>query len=130
MDWTDIEAGSELAELIDRIEAGELVRVRRPGKPTLVLKAEPDSSADAAPAEATDDTVAFRAEVREILQAAPTFASDEVVDPVWPKTPQPRRADFIARLEAISRAAAAKATPGPCAARSQDFLFDEFGLPK
>ena len=33
-------------------------------------------------------------------------------------------------LEEISRAGAAKATPGPSAARSQDFLYDEFGLPK
>lgn len=29
-----------------------------------------------------------------------------------------------------ARAAAASATPGPCAARSQDFLYDEYGLPK
>jgi prevent-host-death family protein len=34
-------------------------------------------------------------------------------------------------LEAFSRAASAKITPGPCAARSQDFLYDdETGLPK
>ena len=34
-------------------------------------------------------------------------------------------------LERISQAAAAKATPGPNAARSQDFLYDdETGLPK
>ncbi len=32
-------------------------------------------------------------------------------------------------LEEISRRAAAKALPGPCAARSQDFLYDENGLP-
>ncbi len=32
-------------------------------------------------------------------------------------------------LESISRAGAAAATPGPCAARSQDFLYDEDGLP-
>ena len=32
-------------------------------------------------------------------------------------------------LEAIRAAGAAKITDGPCAARSQDFLYDEFGLP-
>lgn len=32
-------------------------------------------------------------------------------------------------LYALSREAAAKATPGPSAARSQDFLYDENGLP-
>ncbi len=34
-----------------------------------------------------------------------------------------------AQIEAIQRSAAAKMTPGPCAARSQDFLYDENGLP-
>ena len=33
-------------------------------------------------------------------------------------------------IEAFQRAAAEKMTPGPSAARSQDFLYDEFGLPK
>jgi prevent-host-death family protein len=33
-------------------------------------------------------------------------------------------------LEQISAAGAAKASPGPSAARSQDFLYDEYGLPK
>lgn len=32
-------------------------------------------------------------------------------------------------IERISKQAAAKALPGPCAARSQDFLYDEFGVP-
>ncbi len=35
----------------------------------------------------------------------------------------------FAAIEEISKRAAAKATPGPCAARSQDFLYDENGLP-
>lgn len=42
-----------------------------------------------------------------------------------PQSPEQRRAI----LNAISRAGAAKATPGPDAARSQDFLYDEHGLP-
>ena len=33
-------------------------------------------------------------------------------------------------LEEIQAEAAAKATKGPSAARSQDFLYDEYGLPK
>jgi len=33
-------------------------------------------------------------------------------------------------MEAISQAGAAKAVSGPPAARSQDFLYDEDGLPK
>jgi prevent-host-death family protein len=32
-------------------------------------------------------------------------------------------------LEEICASAARKAVPGPSAARSQDFLYDEFGLP-
>jgi prevent-host-death family protein len=33
-------------------------------------------------------------------------------------------------LKELQASAAAKATPGPCAARSADFLYDEDGLPK
>ena len=33
-------------------------------------------------------------------------------------------------LETVRRSGAAKATTGPSAARSQDFLYDEDGLPK
>ena len=32
-------------------------------------------------------------------------------------------------LEAIAESGWKKATPGPCAARSQDYLYDEDGLP-
>ena len=32
-------------------------------------------------------------------------------------------------MERISKRGAAEALPGPDAARSQDFLYDEFGLP-
>lgn len=35
-----------------------------------------------------------------------------------------------AALDAASKAGRAKATPGPDAAHSQDFLYDEYGLPK
>lgn len=46
--------------------------------------------------------------------------------PVKPtQTPEER----LAIIEDIRRRAVAKARPGPCAARSQDFLYDEDGLP-
>jgi prevent-host-death family protein len=32
-------------------------------------------------------------------------------------------------IRAVQKSAAKKAKPGPCAARSQDFLYDESGLP-
>ncbi|WP_322517528.1 type II toxin-antitoxin system prevent-host-death family antitoxin [Rhodopseudomonas palustris] len=37
---------------------------------------------------------------------------------------------FWALIAEVQHEAAAKATPGPSAARSQDFLYDEDGLPK
>jgi len=43
-----------------------------------------------------------------------------------PLDPRERRE----RLEAISRTAAARLAAGPCAARSQDFLYDDQGLPR
>lgn len=41
----------------------------------------------------------------------------------------PDRKARRALIEAIQADAAGKVTPGPCAARSQDFLYDEDGLP-
>lgn len=38
--------------------------------------------------------------------------------------------DLLAVIREIQADAAGKATPGPSAARSQDFLYDENGLPK
>ncbi|HEX4156985.1 MAG TPA: type II toxin-antitoxin system prevent-host-death family antitoxin [Rhizomicrobium sp.] len=40
------------------------------------------------------------------------------------------RAARRALLESLRASGAANATPGPSAARSQDFLYDEHGLPK
>jgi prevent-host-death family protein len=40
------------------------------------------------------------------------------------------RAERRRILEEIMREGGAKPKDGPCAARSQDFLYDEFGLPK
>jgi prevent-host-death family protein len=67
-------------------------------------------------AEAGEEVVLTRHE-QEVARIVP---SKKVVD----------RAERRRIIEEISKAAAAEATPGPCAARSQDFLYDEFGLPK
>ncbi|MBV8776463.1 MAG: type II toxin-antitoxin system prevent-host-death family antitoxin, partial [Alphaproteobacteria bacterium] len=40
------------------------------------------------------------------------------------------RAARRAALEELRASASAKATPGPCAARSQDFLYDDDGIPR
>lgn len=46
-----------------------------------------------------------------------------------PAHSKPSQAERAAILEAARASGAAKATPGPCAARSQDFLYDDDGLP-
>ena len=46
-----------------------------------------------------------------------------------PIKPVPDKASRMALIEAIQKSAAKKATKGPSAARSQDFLYDEDGLP-
>jgi prevent-host-death family protein len=65
-------------------------------------------------------------------------AGDEVVltrhgHPVVRLTPVGALPNATARkalLEAVRASAAAKASPGPDAARSQDFLYDKDGLPR
>ena len=44
--------------------------------------------------------------------------------------PRPGRAERRAVMERVRLRGAARAQPGPSAARSQDFLYDEDGLPK
>ncbi|MEF3366263.1 type II toxin-antitoxin system prevent-host-death family antitoxin [Methylocystis sp. 9N] len=46
-----------------------------------------------------------------------------------PVTPTPDRRSRRALIEAVRASAAAKAAPGPSAARSQDFLYGDDGLP-
>ena len=46
-----------------------------------------------------------------------------------PVAPVPDRRSRKLLMEAVRASAAAKATAGPRAARSQDFLYDEDGLP-
>jgi prevent-host-death family protein len=43
---------------------------------------------------------------------------------------KPTPDEKAALLDRVRASALQKATPGPCAERSQDFLYDEFGLPK
>ena len=42
----------------------------------------------------------------------------------------PDRASRVAAIDAARKAGGERATPGPSAARSQDYLYDEYGLPK
>jgi len=47
-----------------------------------------------------------------------------------PEARKPTLAERSAIIAEIRAAAAGRVSPGPSAARSQDFLYDEFGLPK
>jgi prevent-host-death family protein len=47
-----------------------------------------------------------------------------------PATRKPTPEEKGAIIDAIRKRALKKAKPGPSAARSQDFLYDEYGLPK
>jgi prevent-host-death family protein len=79
---------------------------------------------------------AAKAQLTELVRRAE--AGDEVIltrhgQPAARIVPIKRKlapAERGAILERISKAGAAKATPGPSAARSQDFLYDKLGLPK
>jgi len=54
------------------------------------------------------------------------FVTDAQVEPARPATDVASRRALIERV----RKAAGKAIPGPSAARSQDFLYNENGLPE
>lgn len=77
-----------------------------------------------------------KAQLTELVRRAE--AGDEVIltrhgQPAARIVPYKRKltpAERGAIIARISKEASAKATPGPCAARSQDFLYDEYGLPK
>jgi prevent-host-death family protein len=66
------------------------------------------------------DEVVLTRDGREVLKLVPITR------------PMPTREEKLALLESIIASAKAKGLPddGPDAARSQDFLYDEFGLPK
>jgi prevent-host-death family protein len=59
-----------------------------------------------------------------------TRHGQEVVRLAPVSRPQLTPEERLAAINEIARQAATQATPGPYAARSQDFLYDEFGLPK
>jgi prevent-host-death family protein len=79
---------------------------------------------------------AAKAQLTELVRRAE--AGDEIVltrhgHPAVRLVPVTKRRDrkaFMAAIERIQASAAAKALPGPSAARSQDFLYDEDGLPR
>ena len=53
-----------------------------------------------------------------------------VVARIAPERSRPTAVEKRKILERIMGEARTKANPGPSAARSQDFLYDEYGLPK
>lgn len=61
----------------------------------------------------------------EVVLTSEGHAVARLVPPRPLLTPEER----LAFIRAVSDASAARATPGPSAARSQDFLFDDDGLP-
>jgi prevent-host-death family protein len=77
-----------------------------------------------------------KAQLTELVRRAE--AGDEVIltrhgQPTVRLVPVKKRRDWKAIracIAEIQASAAATAIPGPCAARSQDFLYDERGLPK
>jgi prevent-host-death family protein len=77
-----------------------------------------------------------KAQLTELVRRAE--AGDEVVltrhgHPAVRLVPVARHLDRTGRLallEALRAAGTAKAAPGPCAARSQDFLYGDDGLPE
>jgi prevent-host-death family protein len=77
---------------------------------------------------------AAKAQLTELVRRAE--AGDEIVltrhgHPAVRLVPVKRKLSPEARRALLEelRKGASKATPGPCAARSQDFLYDEDGLP-
>jgi len=75
-----------------------------------------------------------KAQLTELVRRAE--AGDDIVltrhgHPAVRLVPVKQKRDWKAIRAAIEQIqASAKPTPGPCAARSQDFLYDEYGLPK
>jgi prevent-host-death family protein len=74
-----------------------------------------------------------KAQLTELVRRAE--AGDEIVltrhgHPAVRLVPIKRKLSREARRVLLEELQAANPTPGPSAARSQDFLYDEFGLPK
>lgn len=148
----EVEADSRLEELIARIEAGDEVVVTRPGKPALRLTVE---AAEITPVEAPGlglsepEQPAFEVELTAIpaATAKQPWRDPRLVDPATLTRDDERVARLLpnaerrqsraaatedergARIAAIAAAASREARLGPDAARSQDFLYDDYGLP-
>lgn len=145
----EVETNAELEALIDRLEAGDEVIIKRAGKPAIRLMIEPDFTDEtwrrgrgmaepeqrafdlATPPAATekrwydprkvdpntltrDDAKVARLLPNAELRASRAAATDE---------------ERYAHIAAIAAAASREAFLGPDAARSQDFLYDDDGLP-
>lgn len=65
-------------------------------------------------------------DVSELLEAVSHAAATKAATPVWTNA---TREQFYAEIRAIQDLAAKTLTSGPDAAHSQDFLYDEHGLP-
>lgn len=61
----------------------------------------------------------------EVILTRHGHAAVRLVPVQRPRTLEDRKS----LIDRLSASASAKATPGPCAARSQDWLYDENGLP-
>lgn len=77
-----------------------------------------------------------KAQLTDLVRRAE--AGDDVIltrhgQPTVRLVPIKKPVDRAARrklMEEVSKGGAAEASPGECAARSQDFLYDEYGLPR
>lgn len=138
----EVEADAELSALIDRIEAGETVVITRAGKPAVRLAVE----AAAVPGMAEPEQQAFEV-ATQAATARTRWRDPRLVDPATLTRDDAKIARLLpnaehhqsraaateeerfARIAAIAAAASREAFLGPDAARSQDFLYDDYGLP-
>jgi antitoxin (DNA-binding transcriptional repressor) of toxin-antitoxin stability system len=141
----EVEADPDLEALIDRIATGDEVVVVREGRPAVRLMIEAAAS-ETAPGLAEPEQRAY-----EVATMPPTgerrWYDPRKVDPntltrddakvacLLPNAElRPSRAaatdeERYAQIAAIAAAASREAFLGPDAARSQDFLYDDDGLP-
>lgn len=137
----EVETNAELEALIERLEAGDEVIITRAGKPAVRLVIEPDVRGMAEPEQRAFE-LAPQASTAERRWRDPrkvdpdTLTRDDAkVARLLPNAElRPSRAaatdeERYAQIAAIAAAASREAFLGPDAARSQDFLYDDDGLP-
>jgi antitoxin (DNA-binding transcriptional repressor) of toxin-antitoxin stability system len=106
------EAEGHLAELVKRAEQGEEVVLTRPGLPPVRLEVVQST---------TEGSREFYDATAELAKFIPTASGRR------PLSAEEKRKVF----EEIRRLAPDRSLfPGPDATHSQDFLYDDFGLPK